>query len=243
MDARRLGSTIRTLRLNAGLTQAQLARRARESPSTVSRIERGLADSMPLTTVHRVGLGLDAWVAYSVRWRGGELDRVVNAGHGAMHGALARWLAALPGWDLSPEVSFSVFGERGVIDALCWHATTRTLLVVELKTELVDISELLGTLDQKVRLASRIASGRGWKPAAEVAAWLLVAESRTNHRRLAAHQEVVRAALPDDGRRVHGWLRHPSGRIRGCSFLPIRHATGLRPILAPRKRVSRRRRA
>ena len=75
-----------------------------------------------MATVHGVALALDAWVAYSVRWRGGELDRVLSAGHAAMHEALARWLAALPAWELAPEVSFSIFGERGIIDALCWHA-------------------------------------------------------------------------------------------------------------------------
>ena len=196
-----------------------------------------------MATVHGVALALDAWVAYSVRWRGGELDRVLSAGHAAMHEALARWLAALPAWELAPEVSFSIFGERGIIDALCWHAENRTLLVVELKTELVDISEPLGTFDRKVRLAARIAVDRGWAPAASVGAWLLVAESRTNHRRLAVHQEVVRAAFPDDGRTVRGWLVHPRARLRALSFLPIGHTAGLRPVLAPRKRVSRRKRA
>lgn len=242
VDAHRLGSAVRTLRLNAGLTQAQLAARAGASPSTVSRIERGLADRLPMSTVHAVGLALDAWVAFSVRWRGGELDRAINAGHAAMHEALARWIRQIGGWELSPEVSISIFGERGVIDALCWHASSRTLLVVELKTELVDISEHLGTFDRKVRLAARIAADRGWDPA-EVAAWLLVAESRTNHRRLAAHRQVIRAALPEDGRRLDGWLKRPRGRLRALSFLPIDHVAGLRPAIAPRKRVSRRRRA
>ena len=196
-----------------------------------------------MATVHGVALALDAWVAYSVRWRGGELDRVLSAGHAAMHEALARWLAALPAWELAPEVSFSVFGERGIIDALCGHAENRTVRGVERKTELVDISEHLGTFDRKVRLAARIAVDRGWAPAASVGAWLLVAESRTNHRRLAVHQEVVRAAFPDDGRTVRGWLLHPRGRLRALSFLPISHTAGLRPVLAPRKRVSRRKRA
>ena len=243
MDAQRLGTAIRTLRLNAGWMQSHLAKRARVSASAVSRIERGFADAMSMTTLHRVGLALDAWVAYAVRWRGGELDRAINAGHAAMHEAVARWVARFGTWEVAPEVSFSVYGERGVIDALCWHAATRTLLVVELKTELVDISEHLGTFDRKLRLAGRIGRERGWDPEGAVAGWLLVAESRTNHRRLAAHREVLRAALPHDGRRINGWLHAPVGALRALSFLPIGHATGLRPAISPRKRVSRRQRA
>ena len=48
-------------------------------------------------------------------------------------------------------------GERGVIDILAWHAATRTLLVIELKTEIVDINELMGTVDRKRRLAATVA--------------------------------------------------------------------------------------
>ena len=241
MDARRLGTGLRTLRLNAGWTQAELARRAGTSASTVSRLERGHADAMLMSVVKAVALALDAWADYSLRWRGGELDRVINAGHAALHESLARWVRGVPGWELAPEVSFSIYGERGVIDALCWHATTRMLLVVELKTEVVDVSELLGTFDRKLRLATRVAADRGWQ-AASVAGWILVAEGRTNHRRISAHREVLRAALPDDGRRIAGWLRRPSGALRAISFLPDGHEMKLRSGLSPRKRVARHRR-
>ncbi|MEA2632936.1 MAG: hypothetical protein QOE66_3155, partial [Chloroflexota bacterium] len=70
----------------------------------------------------------------------------------------------LPGWILAPEVSFAIYGERRVIDILAWHPGRRALLLIELKTELVDMNELLGTLDRKRRLARRIAQERGWDP-------------------------------------------------------------------------------
>ena len=82
--------------------------------------------------VRAIAQALDGWADYSLRWRGGDLDRVVNARHGALHEALARWLAHVGGWELAPEASFSIYGERGVIDALAWHPLTRSLLVVEL---------------------------------------------------------------------------------------------------------------
>jgi hypothetical protein len=116
--------------------------------------------------------------------------------------------------------------------------------VVELKSEIVDVSEMLGTFDRKVRLAPQVAAARDWRPAA-VAAWLLVADGRTNRRRLHEHRDVIRAALPDDGRRIEGWLREPepgghrARTLRALSFMPERHLTGLRPRLAPPKRVRR----
>ncbi len=239
MDAHRLGSTLRALRIRAGWTQADVATRAGVTPATVSRLERGLGESLPLRSIRAVALALDAWVDILLRWRGGELDRLVNAGHAALHEALARWLAAVGGWDVAPEVSFAIYGERGVIDVLAWHTATSTLLVVELKTELVDISEVLGTLDRKVRLAPRIAAERSWE-ARMVASWLLLSGSRTNRRRLAEHVHVLRAALPNDGRRVSAWLRAPAGSLRALSFLPIFRQRDLRSVIRPTKRVRRR---
>ena len=68
-----------------------------------------------------------------------------------MHEALARFLLGFPEWIARPEVSFSIYGERGVIDLLAWHAATRSLLVVELKTELIDLQDLVSVLDRKRR--------------------------------------------------------------------------------------------
>ena len=91
--------------------------------------------------------------------------------------------------------------------------------MIELKTDIVDIHDLIGRMDQKVRLAPAIAKKRGWEPVA-VGAWVVIAPGRTNHRRLAEHAAVLRRAFPDDGRRIRGWLRKPAGRIAALSFLP-----------------------
>jgi hypothetical protein len=73
------------------------------------------------------------------------------------------FLSRGPGWSIAPEVSFSIWGERGLIDILAWHAPTRSLLVIELKTAIVDVSGLVGTVDRKRRLAPEIARSRGWQ--------------------------------------------------------------------------------
>ena len=72
-----------------------------------------------------------------------------------MHEALARYLGSLPGWVHAPEVSFAIFRERGVIDILAFHSATGSLLVIELKTELVSLEELLTAMDVQLRHAFR----------------------------------------------------------------------------------------
>lgn len=139
-------------------------------------------------------------------------------------------------WEIAPEVSFSIYGERGVIDVLAWHGPSRTLLVVELKTEIVDVNELMGKADQRRRLAGKIAADRGWHAAA-VAVWVVVADSRTNRRRLAAHQTVLRAAFPVDGRSVQSWLRAPSRPLAALSFMTDGHHSRARSSLPTGKRV------
>jgi hypothetical protein len=143
----------------------------------------------------------------------------MDAGHAALGETVIRRLRSVGGWELAPEVSFSVFGERGSIDILAWHARTRTLLVIELKTAIVDLQDALSTLDRKRRLASGIARERGWRPGA-VAVWLAVVDTRTNRRHVAAHDALLLSALPVRGREVDRWLRDPAGPVAALSFLP-----------------------
>lgn len=51
------------------------------------------------------------------------------------------WLQS-HGWLPRVEATYSRFGERGSIDVLAFHAATRTLLVVEIKTVIADAQGL-----------------------------------------------------------------------------------------------------
>ena len=233
----RLGTAIRLLRQRRGLTQAALARRAGVSDSTVSRIERGHLDSFGVRTIRSVAHVLDIRVDIVPRWRAGDLDRLLNHRHSALHELVARWFGReLPGWVLAPEVSFSIYGERGVIDILAWHPGRRALVIIELKTDIVDVNDLVGSMDRRRRLAPTIAAERGWDPAT-VSAWVIVAPSRTNRRRVAAHEAILRAAFPADGRTVRSWLRDPREAVAALSFWSDSHGETVRPGLTPSRRV------
>ena len=179
---------------------------------------------------------LDVDLDLVVRWRGGDLARLINARHAAMHERLATVFSELGDWVLEPEVSFSIFGERGVIDGLAWHVATRTVLVIELKTEIVDLNELMATMDVRLRLAPEIARKRGW-PAQSVGAWVVVADGRTNRRAIARHRLTVRGKFPRDGHAMRSWLRAPIGPIRALGFLPIEQQAHTGAPVAGQRRV------
>ncbi len=234
------------MRTKRGWRQADLASTSGVSQSVVSRVEAGELGGVPLRTLRRIVAALGIRLTVEARWQGAELDRLLGSRHSAMHDRVARLFASLPEWTAVPEVTFSIYGERGAIDVLAWHEPTRTLLVIELKTEIVDVQETVGTLDRKVRLAAPIGAQRGWA-AAVVSSWLLVAEGRTSRRRVGAHRAMLRAALPADGRSVAGWLAHPRGRIAALSFvrpvLPSTQVAGTGRGLGQVRRVRRARAA
>jgi hypothetical protein len=201
---------------------------------TVSRIERGHLDTLSVRTIRIVASALEVRVDLLARWRAGDLDRLLNARHSALHDSVATWFRdTMPDWEFAPEVSFSIYGERGVIDIVAWHATSRALLIIELKTDIADVNELVGTFDRKRRLARKVAADLGWE-ALTVSAWVIVAAGRTNRSRIAAHGAMLRAAFPSDGRGIRAWLANPVGRI---SALSIWWSSTGRGSAAPIRRV------
>jgi transcriptional regulator with XRE-family HTH domain len=236
MSDQAVGRAFRAIRVRGRRRQGDIARLAGISRWTVARIERGRLESVALSSVRAVARTLDMSVDLVVRWEGAGLDRIIGAGHDALHEAVSRLMADQQGWLLLAEVSFSTWGERGVIDVLAWHAASRTILVIELKTEIVEAGRLIAQVDRYRRLTPAIARDRGWNPE-RVAAWVVVADSRTNRRRLADHLITLRAAFPDDGRTIRGWLRNPDRAVSALSFLSDERAVHLTRASDRRRRV------
>lgn len=242
MDDVRIGMTVRSVRIRRGFRQEDLVALTHVSRGQIGRIEHGHLDAVPLGTLRKVCGELEIRVDLVPRWRGGDLDRMLSSRHALLaESVIAALRRDSPEWQVVPEVSFSIWGERGVIDLLAWHPGRRVLLVIELKTELVDVGETLGTMDRKRRLARTIAADRGWEPAS-VSGWIILAAGRTNERRVAAFHSTLRAAYPDDGRRMRSWLRDPQGEISAMSVWRAEPGSAPgRPAarLAPRQRVRR----
>jgi transcriptional regulator with XRE-family HTH domain len=237
MEDVRFGATIKAARVKRGWRQADLAAKAGVSQAAVWRAERGHIPEMTLAAIRQLAAALEIRVELLPRGRGADLDRLLSARHSALHESVLRALAHdFPEWEMASEVSFAIWGERGVIDLLLWHPGRRGLLIIEFKTELVDVGDLLSTMDRRRRLANEIAKERGWFPTS-VPTWVVLAASRTNERRIAEHRAVLRNAYPADARRIRRWLRDPVGSIAALSLWPLASSSGR--SLAPARRVRR----
>jgi transcriptional regulator with XRE-family HTH domain len=222
------GAVIRAVRKRRGISQLELAGLARVSQGTVSLIERGHLESVSLKVLRRVADAAEVRLDLLARWRGGELDRLLSRRHSTLGESFAAFLVSHPGWIVGPEASFSIYGERGVVDQLAWHEATAHVLVVELKTAFFDINEMLGTLDRKRRLARTIAADRGWA-ASLVSAWVIVEDTHTNRRHATEHRTLLRTALPFDGRQLRSFLARPTEPTRGMAFWPSTNHGSHRP--------------
>jgi transcriptional regulator with XRE-family HTH domain len=217
MDDVHIGTVLRVIRTRTGLRQSDVARRAGVRREVVGRLERGALGRIQLDTSRAIATALGVNLDIRARWRGGDLDRVVNEAHARLHEELGRHLGTLKGWTWRAEVSFSIYGERGVIDILAWHAESRSLLIIELKTAVVDPQGLVESMGRRVRLGPRIAAQFGWQPAT-VSAWIVVLDTRTNHRRVLRSSTLLRSAFPADGHQMRSWMLLPAGSIHSLSY-------------------------
>jgi transcriptional regulator with XRE-family HTH domain len=239
VDAQRLGRVVRAARHRLGWPQWELARRAGVSQPSISVLERGFADRVPLYRLRPVLKCLDIELTgYELRSRVGIVDRLLDEGHATLAGRVADLLGR-SGWEVRPEVSYSRYGERGSFDLVAWHARTLSLLVVEVKTDLVSVEATLRKLDEKVRLGRSVArEAFGWA-AGTVSSILVLPRSSRSHRQVARHSAVIDLALPGRSVRAKIWLRKPSGRFAGVLFVSEIGATTLRRTKSTRIRIRR----
>lgn len=237
MDDVRLGGLFRAVRVLMRLRQDDVAGKARLGVKRISRLEHGHVDELGVLELRAIARALDIRLELVPRWRGADLDRMLDARHASLHEELAARLERCPGWESAAEVSFSIFGERGVIDRLAYHRGAQMLSVFELKSVLADISGLMGQTDRYCRLAPIVARDRGWAPVRAVSCWVLVADTDTNRRRLAAHSAVLRGSYPADGRRLRRWLKDPVDRVSGLGFIAERQSGAGKRTVAGVRRV------
>jgi hypothetical protein len=196
----------------------------------ISRIERGEAlGSVPLRAVARLTEALDASVDVTVKWRGEELDRLMDAAHAELVKACVR-LFEDRGWVTRVEVSFNHYGDRGRVDVLALHPATRTLAVAEVKSALGDGQDTLGRLDVKARLGDLLASTAGWGSPARVVPILVLGESRSARRLVAAHGALLQR-FDTRGRQAIAWLGRPDSSspagLLWFARVPESHPTGI----------------
>ena len=213
-----IGFTLRSLRRRRGWRQVDLASRVGVGQPAVSAVERGDLDAVSMRTLGRLFAECGGDLVVTIRWRGGELDRLLDHAHAELVERVAKLLARL-GWEVFVEVSFARLGERGSIDVVGWHAATRTALIVEVKASINAVEETLRRHDVKVRVAHGVVRDRVGVAPLVIARLLVVPDTSTIRRRIDEHAETFRRVYPSRGHAVNRWLRAPEGPMAGILFL------------------------
>jgi transcriptional regulator with XRE-family HTH domain len=233
-----VGRAVIFLRRKASWRQADLGTHAGVSRESVSRIERGRISAVTVGTLTNIASALGASLNVELRWRGEQLDRLMDASHAALQESMVRQYRA-SGWRSEVEVSFNWYGDRGRVDAVAFHEETGTMLIVEVKVRLGDVQDTLGKLDVKARLGPQLARQISWPQPTRVVPCLVVADGRTA-RRTAADHAALFARFNLRGRAARRWLEAPTSEpVTGVLlFEPLPDSHGVTT-----KRVVRRRNA
>jgi transcriptional regulator with XRE-family HTH domain len=218
MDDERVGAAVRHLRHRRNLRRRDLAAAAGVSQQAVSLLERGQLERLRLSNSRRIARALDVRLEVRARCRGAELDRLLDQEHAALVERVAREIGRLD-WEVVVEETFNHFGERGSVDLIGWNRASRALLVVEVKSRLVDVQALLGTFGRKLRVVPQaVGRTRDWR--ASIVGALIVVPDTTQARRLVeSHAATFAAAVPGRAREVRAWLREPRGALTAIWFL------------------------
>jgi transcriptional regulator with XRE-family HTH domain len=209
MDLQKFGRSVRALRHRLGLRQVDLAGRCGTSQVAVSRVERGDLAGVSVGSIEALVVAPGGELDVRVRWRGEQLDRLLDSAHTAIGESLVRTLTGL-GWECAVEVTFWIRGEKGAVDLPAWHPPTGRLLVIENKSVVPDLQSMLSSLHRKVRLAREIAAQRGWRVSG-IGSVIVLSATAANRARAAEFEATLKAALPQDGRDVRRWLANPLG--------------------------------
>lgn len=176
------------------------------SRDLISRIENDRCHNVTAGRLQEVVEQVGGYLRIEVSWHGEQLPRLLDARHAYLQNEMAarlrRW-----GWRPEPEVSFNHFGDRGRVDILAFHPSSRCLVVTEVKPDIADVQHTLGRLDVKVRLGREIAARFDWAPQRIIP--MLVLERGTSQRRhVQAHAALFGRFV--EGHAAAAWLRRPA---------------------------------
>jgi transcriptional regulator with XRE-family HTH domain len=191
--------TVREVRLALGWSQRELAWRAKVAQSTVCRIERA---TLPDLTFDTAALLLDVLgVRASLELQApfiADRARQRDPGHARCVAYVARRLRRL-GWMVLTEVEVVTGSSHGWIDVLAYRERDGLLLVIEVKTDLVDIGMLQRQVSWYERAAWDAARREGWQPRRAISAVLVLATERALER-MSDNRELLRQTFPVSAR-------------------------------------------
>lgn len=208
MEDERVGRLVRAVRRKRGWRQVDVAAQAGCSQRWVAEIELGRLEGVTVGTMRRVGDVLEIRTRIDAWRRRGDGARLLDEEHARLVEVAMRALVR-EGWDVTPEWSFNHFGERGSVDIVAWHHASRTLLLIEIKSRIDDVQELIHTFGRKVRIVPGLVATQHGRLPAHVATMLIVAATRTAERVVRAHAATFDAVWPERSDACRRSIRRP----------------------------------
>lgn len=190
-----VGAGIASIRHAVGWTQEELAARVGQTQGWVSRVENGRIQDLTFSAADRLlgALGARLVVTIDAPYLG-DRRRQREPAHSRMSAHVATRLSR-SGWHVATEVEIGGDRSRGWIDLLAYHPSTGILLVIELKTEIHDLSAIQRSLGWYQREAWRAARRLGWRPQKVIGCLLLLA-TEANDIRSTGNRDVLGAEFP-----------------------------------------------
>jgi len=190
---------VRDVRLALGWSQRELARRTELAQSTICRIERATLADLTFDTAAAVldVLGVRATLdLQSPLIADGRRQK--DPAHARCVAYVARRLRRL-GWATITEVEIATGSSRGWIDVLAHRESDGLLLVIEVKTDLVDVGMVQRQVAWYERAAWDAARQQGWQPERAISAVLVLATRRCVER-IIKNRELLRQSFPTSAR-------------------------------------------
>jgi transcriptional regulator with XRE-family HTH domain len=225
-----VGRVVRAIRRRKHLRQIDVAIAAGVSQQSVSELERGRLEEVSLGLARRIAHALEIEFPIEPRWHGPGLARLLDEDHAAIVEVAVRALESA-GFESLVEYTFNHFGERGSVDVVGWGPAARALIIIEVKSRIVDVQDLIGSTDRKLRIVPRLlAAERGWEALA-IGRVVVLPETTAIRDAIHRHRTTFTAAYPARNIGVRRWLHDPKGKLSGLWFV--------RPTIvgvAPRRR-------
>jgi hypothetical protein len=184
-------------------------------------VEQGELDRLHLGTLGAIADALGIAIDLEARWQGSRGDHLLDRAHAALVELVVKKLQETC-WQTIVEYSFNRYGDRGSVDVAAWREERAALLILEVKTRVVDVQDLLSTLDRKARIVpGELARERGWR-GRYVGVFVVLPDGSGPRDAVARHAMTFGSALPGRTREVRRWLLAPEANLRAIWFV---HAT------------------
>jgi DNA-binding XRE family transcriptional regulator len=200
------------------ISQAELAAAVGVSRSHIAGIETGRVDpSLDLAWAIGDRLGLDIQLL-------GRSPVVVDRRRGDLvHARCSAYVdrrMRRHDWVVAREREVISGRTHGWIDLLAFDPTSKTLVIIEIKTRLEDVGAVERQVGWYERESREIAVGLGWRPRRTLS-WLLLLASDEVEGQLSLHRELLRMAFPERARVMRALVNDgtASTRRRGLALI------------------------